>query len=307
MFPSDQPLVPTQPRPSNHHATGTYDSSDRLPTTGLLFERLLARIRSAHENRNLNPVPFRALWKKALSRLKSKGNATAYANWKINNLVKNIKDFKDLDDEIADAWAGVQLSRADEDDIHYRRVAYSKLRHLQLRRDQLKPDTTFKIDDTLEIAIAFWIEARNAYNSSDEARAMHALLECNFYLGAAYSPTTAAELQRSNGIKSFDPGPKNAIVAAAVDAIGNYQATGTLHHPDELCGRIAQTVEFEPKYSDVVAEYRNWKSDGVAADVEVGDRIYNLLSSLTEKKNGSTEYPEFRKAFEGLFKRVCVK
>lgn len=304
MFPSDQPLVATQPRPSNHHATGTYDSGDKLPTTALLFERLLARIRSAHENRKFAPCPFPELWDKACKQLKKHGNATDHANWKIRHILKNRQAFADLDDQIADAWAGVQLSRIEGEGEHYRQVAYAKLQHLRLERDTLKPKATIDVDDALEIAIAFWIEARNAYNASDETRALHALLEGNFYLGTTYSPTTEAEAQRARGSKGIDTAPRDAIVAIAVEVINCYQVSKRIPLADELCGVVAKRIEVDPKYSEAVAAYENWNNRGSAADTSVSDRMQNMFIALTRKKPGSRDQVEFRRAFNGLYERA---
>lgn len=304
MYPSDQPLVPTSLRPSHRHATGTYDSSDRLPTTALLFERLLARIRSAHENRKFDPCPFPELWEKACKQLEKHGNATDYANWKVRNVLRNVKAFADLDDQIAEAWAGVQLSRIEGEGEYYRQVAYTKLKHLRLQRDTLKPKATINVDDALEIAIAFWIEARNAYNASDEARAIHALLEGNFYLGTTYSPITEAEAQRARGRKGIDTAPRDAIVAIAVEVISCYTVSRRITLADQLCAVIAEQIELDPKYSEAVSAYKNWNNKGSAAATSVSERMHNMLMALAKKKQGVRESSGFRKAFKELHERT---
>lgn len=304
MHPSDQPLVPTSPRPSNRHVTGTYDSSDRLPTTALLFERLLARIRSAHENRKFDPCPFSELWERACKQLTKHGNATDYANWKARKILKNSKAFADLDDQIAEALAGVQLSRIEGEGAYYRQVAYSKLQHLQLQRDTLKPQATIDVDDALEIAIAFWIEARNAYNASDEARALHALLEGNFYIGTTYSPITEAEAQRARGKKGINTTPRDAIVAIAVEVVNCYTISRNITIADELCAVIADQIALDPKYSDAVAAYKNWNSKGSAADSSVSERMHEMLMALIEKKQGVGARSGFKKAFKELHERT---
>jgi len=304
MYPSDQPLVPTSPRPCNRHPTGTYDSGERLPTTALLFERLLARIRSAHENRKFDPCPFSELWERACKQLTKHGNATDYANWKVRKILKNSKAFADLDNQIAEAWAGVQLSRIEGEGAYYRQVAYSKLQHLQLQRDTLKPKATIDVDDALEIAIAFWIEARNAYNASDEARALHALLEGNFYLGTTYSPITEAEAQRARGKKGIDTAPRDAIVAIAVEVVNSYKVSRNISIADELCAVIADLIALDPKYSEAVAAYKNWNNKGSAAATSVSERMHNMLMALTKKKQGIRESSGFRKAFKELHERT---
>ena len=306
MYPSDQPLVPTSPRPSNHHATGTYDSSDRLPTTYLLFERLLARIRSAHEIRNFDPCPFPELWEKACKQLEKQGNATDHANWKVRRLLKNHKEFADLDDQIAEAWAGVQLSRIEGEGEYYRQVAYTKLQHLRLQRDTLKPKATINVDDALEIAIGFWIEARNAYNASDEPRALHALLEGNFYLGSTYSPITETEAQRARGKKGVDTTARDAIVAIAVEVVNSYTISRRITIADELCAVIADLIALDPKYSDAVAAYKNWNSNGSATFTSVSERMHDMLMALIEKKQGIGARSGFRKAFKELQERTKV-
>lgn len=304
MYPSDQPLVPTSLRPSHRHATGTYDSSDRLPTTALLFERLLARIRSAHENRNFDPCPFPELWEKTCKQLEKHGNATDHANWKVRRLLKNHKDFADLDDQIAEAWAGVQLSRIEGEGEYYRQVAYTKLQHLRLQRDTLKPKATINVDDALEIAIAFWIEARNAYNASDEPRALHALLEGNFYLGSTYSPITETEAQRARGKKGIDTTARDAIVAIAVEVVNSYTISRRITIADELCAVIADLIALDPKYSDAVAAYKNWNSNGSATFTSVSERMHDMLMALIEKKPGIGAKSGFRKAFKELHERT---
>lgn len=298
---SIQPLVPTSPRPSNHRPTGTYNSGEMLPAMGLLFDRLLNMIRSAHENRQYEPGPFVALWEKTCKRLMNEGSATAYANWKLASILKNSDAFKKLDDDIADAWAGVQLTRSDDEHAQYGQVAYEKLRQLQLQRDTLKPKATITIDGALEIAIAFWIEARNAYNTADEQRAMHALLQCSFYLGTTHSPVTEAESKRATRVLGENNGPRDAIAEAALEVMESYQVTEKIQFSDVLSGKIAQLIQNDPKYDVAVSAFAKWNISGEQSPDNVGDRMHQMITAWGEKK---TPYAKIHSSFNRLLKKA---
>lgn len=244
-------------------------------------------IRVSHEKRQYKPGPFPALWEKTRTRLLKYGNATDYANWKTSEVLRNHEAFQKLDDEIAEAWSGVQLIRTKKTkkSVHYRRVSYEKLQHLQIQRDTLKPDATLDIDDALEIAIAYWIEARNAFNEGDENRAMHALIQCSFYLGTTYSPVTEAEAQRARRLLGVDDSPKDDIAYAAVEVMLNYKIKRRITHEDFLTGEIADTIEKDPKYANVVKAFARWNNNDPEAEKNVGERIHRMLVQWTDKKS----------------------
>lgn len=298
---SVQPLVPTKLRPSNRRPTGTYNSSEVLPTMGLLFDYLLSMIRSAHENRQYQPGPFVALWAKTCKRLEKEGSATAYESWKLASILKNLDAFQKLDVEIAEAWRGVEQTQNDDGHTQYGQVDHEKLKHLQLQRNTLKPKATITIDGALEIAIAFWIEARNAYNASDEQRAMHALLQCSFYLGTTHSPVTEAESKRATRAIGVDNGPRDAIAEAALEVMEHYQVAERIKFPDALSGKIAQLIQNDPKYDAAVAAFASWNVTGQLSPEDVGDRMHQMMTSWGEKK---APYAKVHSSFNRLLKKT---
>lgn len=298
---SVQPLVPTSLHPSSRRPTGTYNSSEVLPTMGLLFDRLLSMIKSAHENRQYQPGPFVALWEKTCKRLEKEGNATAYESWKLASILDNADELRKLDDEIANVWAYMQRTRNKKKHGAHRKAAAGKFRELRLKRQSFKPKAEVQIDGALEIAIAFWIEARNAYNVKDEERAMHSLLQCSFYLGTTHSPVTESEAQRGRRLATTRDKPRLAILQAAIEVIETFKVTRIIRHQETLCGEISLLIANDPKYSKAVSDFAKWNNKEPSTQEQVSERMQETFFQCTKGRRSGT-YAEFKERFNQLFK-----
>lgn len=298
---SVQPLVATTLHPSNQRPTGKYNSSGMLPNMGMLFDHLLSMIRSAHENRQYQPSPFPALWERTCTRLEKHKNATTYEKWKLTSILNNADELRKIDDEIADVWAYVQRTRNKKKHGAHRKVAAGRLKELRLKRQSFKPKAEVEIDGALEISIAFWIEARNAYNVKDEERALHSLLQCSFYLGTTHSPVTESEAQRGRRLATTRDKPRLAILQAAIEVIETFKVTRIIRHQETLCGEISLLIANDPKYSKAVIDFAKWNNKEPSTQEQVSERMQETLFQCAKGRRSGT-YAEFKERLNQLFK-----
>jgi hypothetical protein len=279
--------------------TGRYDSSERLPDIEALFDRTLNQIRHIHEVRQRNPKPFDRLWTQVGKKLKELGNATAYAHWKQRDIIRNAEEFAELDAKLGKAWASL-LDAGSADDAT-RKAADGAFRELQKERAELTAVVKGAIDDALEIVIAHWIEARNAYINHDSLRALNCLIEAHFFLGITYSPKTDYEA-KSEAAEMSGKVHRDAIAAAAVDVMKGIKIDKTLRGPDFLAGKIVQLIEADPSHAKALEAYGSATANGRRAKNSAADRFTNTLREWAEAKE--PPYPELAARFRNLCRQM---
>ncbi|KAF1727990.1 hypothetical protein CSC76_07755 [Pseudoxanthomonas mexicana] len=283
--------APTWPRD-----TGRYDSSERLPDIEALFDRTLNQIRHIHEVRQRNPKPFDRLWEQVVKRLKEFGNATAYAHWKQRDIIRNAEEFAELDAKLGEAWASLLEAGSADDAV--REAADEAFRKVHKDRAELTAVVKGAIDDALEIAIAYWIEARNAHNNGDPLRALNCLVECHFFLGITYSPKTDYEAKSEAGEKSGKK-ERDAIAAAALEVMGRIKIDRTLRSPDFLLGKVVQLIEADPVHAKALEDFSQLTAKGRRVQNSPADRFSNTLNGwITDKEQ---PYPRIT----ALYRYLC--
>lgn len=298
---SSQKLVTTTYAPMWPRDTGRYDSSEQLPGIEALFDRTLNQIRHIHEVRQRNPRPFDRLLTQVGRKLKELGNATAYAHWKQRDIIRNAEEFAELDAKLGLAWAS--LLEAGSADGAACEAADKDFRRLQKERAELTAVVKGAIDDALEIVIAYWIEARNAYNNQNTLRALNCLIEAHFYLGITYSPKTDYEAKSEAGEKSGKK-ERDAIAAAALEVMDRIKIDKTLRSPDFLLGKVVEMIEADPIHAKALEDFSKLTAKGkrVQHPVSAGDRFANTLSKWITGKD--QPYPRITTLYQHLCRQI---
>lgn len=235
-------------------ASGRYNSSEDLPDLDCMFDRLLNQIHNVHKNRQNDPKPFEVLWKKTCTELGKQKNATTYAQWKQQSIIKNASDYQALSSEIADTWANTTEGTEDDGLQTCSFAAAERFDELISQQEALKPRAKINIDEILEVSIAYWIEARNAFNGKDSIRALHALLECNFYLGMTYSPKTESEAKREIASKA-SVAPRDALEQITYEVMLNFIVPKDLESAQYLPEKIVEQIRIHPGGADALQAY----------------------------------------------------
>ena len=271
---SSRKLVPTTYAPTWPRDTGRYDSSERLPDIEALFDRTLNQVRHIHEVRQRNPKPFDKLWEQVCKKLEELKNASAYSHWKQRDIIRNADEFTELDNKLADAWA--QMFDAKHVEIEARSSAHEKFSELQAERAKLTAVVRGAINDALEIAIAYWIEARNAHNNGDHLRALNCLIEAHFYLGITYSPKTdyeaKSEAGRKAGLKERD-----ALAEVILVVMNNLSIDKSIRDQESLRGKILELIQADPAHAEVLQSYDAWATNGKHTEDSIQDRFSETL------------------------------
>ena len=300
---SSQKLVTTTYAPTWPRDTGRYDSSERLPDIEALFDRTLNQIRHTHEVRQRNPKPFDTLWSLVCKKLEDLKNASAYAHWKQRDIINNAQEFAELDAKLAAAWAAMEVISETDGKIYLSHTNHDEFQQLQEKRANLKAEVKGAIDDALEIAIAYWIEARNAHNNDAPLRALNCLVECHFFLGITYSPKTDYEAKSEAGEKSGKK-ERDAIAAAALEVMGRIEIDKTLRSPDFLLGRVVEMIEEDPIHAKALEDFSKLTAKGkrVQHPVSAGDRFANTLSKWITGKD--QPYPRITTLYQHLCRQI---
>lgn len=247
-------LVPTR-YSSPFRDTGKYDSCERLPDLDLLIARTLRQVEESHRSRERSSRSFETLWRKVCTQLAERGNAASFEYWKTTNeMVKNIAEIKALDAQIASAWMSVKIIHGEGEN------SYTEYRHsenfeaLQKKREEIKPRIKTAIDDLLEVAIAYWIEAKNARDQGDDTRALHSLIPCHLYIGMTLSPKTESESKSDAGSKRGKT-QRDALVSVVVETMRSLEIDQKQADEDFLCGQIAELIEKSPEHSEALVEF----------------------------------------------------
>lgn len=299
---SERPLVTTDIAP-RVRPSSRYNSSQDLPDLNCMFDRLLNQIHSKHNNRQNDPRPFEVLWKKACAELGERKNATAYAQWKQQSIIKNASDYEALSNELAQTWADTTVTQ--DEDGHQTCIFSFPERFEELKRqhEALKPRARIKIDDILEVAIAYWIEARNAFNEQDSLRALHALLECNFYLGMTYSPKTESESKREIASKA-SLSTRDAIVEITLEVMRNLTIPKNVKSASRIPQTIVEQIRCYPGGTEALEAYDDHiqKRKGVTAFID--DRFADAI--IKWAKSGKP-YPQMTPAYQLVLKKFEQK
>lgn len=304
---SERPLVTTVVAP-RQRPSSRYNSSQDLPDLNCMFDRLLNQIHSKHNNRQNDPRPFEVLWKKTCAELGERKNATAYAQWKQQSIIKNASDYEALSNELAREWADTTVKQ-DEDGQQTCIFSFpERFEELKRQHEALKPRAKIKIDDILEVAIAYWIEARNAFNEQDSLRSLHALLECNFYLGMTYSPKTESESKRE--IASKAPlSSRDALEEIAFEVMRDFVVPDKLESMDFVLEEIVKQIRVHPGGSEALQDYdkhvQKRKPTNEHIDHRVADALAKWGKSGKPYKRMKPVYDRIRKEFEE--KQVSAK
>ncbi|MET3653107.1 hypothetical protein [Dyella japonica] len=280
--------------PTNHGASfrdnGWYDSSEGLPDLDLLLGQTLRQIEHTHTSRERHPRSFDTLWNKVCKRLEKQGNATAYAHWKTSeDVVKNRSDIRALDAQWAAAWMSdvVTLGEGDEARVVYRNA--DDFDAIQAKRVALKPKIKVTTDDTLEIAIAYWIEAKNARDAGDDLRVLHALVRCHLYVGMTLSAKTESE-SKSDAGKRQGKVARDAMATTVLDVLRNLDIDKKMKDPDYLWGQVAEVIAKDPRYASTLKAYEAQVTTAKKVVNSTTDRLADTAQKWATKSK--TPYPD---------------
>lgn len=287
---SSCPLVPTAYAPTLPRDTGRYDSGERLPDLERLFDRTVNQIRHAHDTRQHGSKDFEKRWRQVCRDLSKRGNASAYARWKHSEAIA-----KPIN-KISTAWAKLKpFDDSSSPDL----FVFTGYEEFQAQKDK---HTSLWVDAPLEIAIAYWIEARNAYNQGHELRALHALLECHFYFGIASSPKTESESKRAVGRKSGQK-ERDALAGVVLNVMQNFTVAKSIYNEELLLESITQAIEGDPAYAAVLHAYDARPSERTKDSI--GIRFPTTLKTwVTGKK---PLYPHLAPQFQKLARQITKK
>lgn len=267
-------LVPTLYSPT-FRDTGKYASSEQLPDTDLRLARTLRQIVDAHELRGRKAKSFDSLWNKVCKKLVELKNAAAYEDWKRRKIIKNQSAYDDLNTKLAAAILNDSTQGSADS--------------LQEELAKLKPKINASAEEALEIAIAYWIEAKNAKNESDELRTLNALIECHFYIGTTQSFKTESESKRDAG-KKAGAVARDAMAEVVVEALKELITQGSLEDPDFIFGKVADSVAKNPDYASVLLSYDAQATNGKKTQDSTAERFADTVRDWATKKG--SPYPE---------------
>lgn len=287
----EQPVVPTTPSKFVRNG-GKYESGEALPSLDGLLERTLRAIAHNHESRDRSGRTFDELWNKTCKTLKTRKNAASYDHWKRAAVVKNLRAFQALDQKIGAAWAQIYSSGGEHEPPRQARI--EEYESLKQEKETLRTASKVQIDDMLEVAIAYWIEAKNARDARDELRALHALIECWTHIGMTLSPKTEAEANSEAGAKQGKPA-RDAIAAIANRVLRDMELNRRMVDPFELLGTLVMNIEKDPDHAEALKAYDKQATANRKTDDQLTDR---LTAKLTEWATGKrSPYPEFAETY----------
>ena len=259
---------------------GRYDSSAQLPSATALLERTLLQIKAIYEERGAAEESFEERWLSATIKLQECGNATSYRRWK--------EERARPEDELRLFLLAFIKSRKDS-------VATRKEGHEKWLRQATREVT--------DIAIGYWVEAKNAAVAGDEVRMLHALIECHYYIGIINSPMTHSEAMRAQGSKQGLQARK-ALEQAAIEVLNSWMENRPKETPatkprkpvkpfekESMMGHLAQELLSTPRHQAVVAEYDKGATNGKTVENDLVLRLTDtLLRWATEE---ARKHPEF--------------
>jgi len=278
---------------------GKYESAD-LPNLDQLLERTLDAIEQSHNYRERSSRSFDVLWGKVCKGLKAKKNATSFEHWKNLSLDKNRKKFLELKTKVKDVRAKRLSSERQGDPVL--RLEDSKA-HEDAERalTNLKPKVRVTTDDILEVAIAYWIEAKNARNSGDDMRCLHALIECWTNIGATRSTKTESEAKSEAGAKQGKQ-RRDVIADIVTKEIMALKVIPKMADPSHLLGTVVSKIQNNPIHAKALKEYDDQAIAGKKVNDSPGDRLVETLMKWVTRKNPS--YPHLVTAYEQILRQA---
>lgn len=286
---SSRPLVPTAYAPTPPRDTRRYDSSERLPDLDRLFDRTVEQIRHAHDFRQHGSRDFEKRWAQVCKELSKRGNASAYARW------KHEKALAALNNKLGDTWAKLKPVGQSSSVDYYVFAGHEEFRAQKNKR------VTLWADVPLEVAIAYWIEARNAYNQGDELRALHALVECHYYFGIASSPRTESEAQSNIG-KNARKKERDALARVVLEVMRGIKVDRTIRHADDLVWRTVNTIEKDPAHVEVLIAHDKKAVAGKRVIDSTSERFFGTLRKWIAAPD--QPYPDITKLFNRLSRQI---
>jgi len=297
----DQPVVPTTYAKTLRDC-GMYESAD-LPNLDLLLDRTLNAIEQSHIYRERSSTSFDALWQKVCNGLKSRSNANSFEHWKNASLVKNREKFRELDQRVA--LLARRLSTDKQVDPAQRLEENNAFEEAKLAHANLKPKVKVTTDDILEVAIAYWIEAKNARVSGDDLRCLHALIECWRNIGTTRSTKTESEAKSDAGAKQGKQ-LRDAIAAIATKELHALKVTPEMADPMLLFFTVVSKIQSDPLNAQVLTEYDAQATAGKKVTESTTERIEATLMKWATAKRPS--YPDLVSAYkQALYQASHIK
>lgn len=291
-------LVPTTYTQSFFNRGG-YNSSAQLPDVGLLLDQTLWKIQ-----RERAPKSFDALWNKACDSLIECKNAFALLLIKIqNSTISNSADINALDEKMASVWADLISTDAEGKKIINESDHRKEFQLLRENRAKLKPKIKIAADDCLEIAIAFLIEAKNAFDEGDVLRTLHALIECHLYIGMASAINKEADSKRDSG-QMQGKKVRDAMAKTALHVLQTLEIDEKMKNRNYFFDLVAQSIEKHPQYSLILAAYDAQATAGksVPQDTEASLRFAQTLRKWATGTN--SKYPEIKYQYKRIRERI---
>lgn len=276
---------------------GKYESKEMLPSLNDKLHQTLISIAKTHKSRGRSNRTFENLWDAVCKKLKKKGNATEYSYWKLASITKNLVEFETLERKWAESFVSAFISNdasktspRDKIDLH---AKYDK------EKRAWKAKMKLQVDDILEISIAFLIEANNAFEAGEESRALHALIECWYYIGMASSPKTDSEAKSEAGAKQ-GKASRDMIASIATEILREIEVDKTMTDQSFLLGAVAKIIE--DQHAEILEAYNKQATSGRKTVDGLGDRLTGRLTEWVNAKQQT--YPELTKAYRQAHARA---
>ena len=282
--------------------SGRYESREHLPDLDLSLDQALRDIAYSHATRERSARSFEALWTKVCKSLKRCKNAFSYEMWKKSAVIKNTAAYQQLDERLAEAWARINTPPVGvTGPFSPNQTDVAEFQKLTRDRAALKPKSSSSTDDVLEVAIAYWIEAKNARVNGDDARCLHALVKCALHLGMTLSAKTEAESKSEAGAM-HGAELRGTVAAIATSVMDDLQVTRTMSDPITLVGTAVEVMLRDPAYAIVMMEYDKSATNGKKVKNHFSDRLTDTLIKWATTR----AYPELSRAFNSALARVAI-
>jgi hypothetical protein len=282
--------------------TGSYESGETLPNLDRLLDRTLTDIAHCHESRERSSRSFDSLWEKVCRTLKRKKNAANYELWKRSAVIKNGPEFRKLDEKVAAACASAHEAAEKDGQSGPKHINLEEFETLRRERAALKPKAAVTVDDLLEVAIAYWIEAKDARNFGDDTRALHALIKCSLHIGMALSPKTESESKSEAGARNGQ-GVRQQIADIATTVLKDIRVDVNMRDPSHLLGTVGTLMQKDPEHSKVLMIYNKRITTGKKVKTSLKDRLPETL--LKWVTSGNPPYPELSQAYRSVLDKAA--
>jgi hypothetical protein len=265
---------------------GRYDSGETLPSTTALLERTLIQIISIYEERAGAKESFEQRWQGAIEKLREFGDATSYRVWKEERAHPESELQEFLRDLRASTGGTPVPKKADHG-------------------EWLKKAT----QEVTDIAIGYWIEARNALDSGEEPRALHAMIECHYFIGIINSPLTHSEAMRAQGGKQGRT-KRQAVEQVAKQTLASLlegRSRGTeapsFSSKLEMMSAVADKMLMAAEHKSIIDAYDKQAVQGRGASEDQKFRLTRTL--LRWASSEAKKHPEFSDLSNKASRLLC--